>query len=328
MDINKITIKKIAAFTIIYVVWGTTYLAIRFAIETIPPFLMAGFRFTLAGLLIFTWSYFRFSEKPTLSDWKKLVIPAILMFVLGNGLVTWTEQFIPSGLAALIIAMLPIWMVILNWLFFKCKQLDPITIIGIVIGLTGVIFLTSIGDAILINQSNHQGSIFAGIIILTFASISWATGSLYIKKIKTSVSMEFSIGMQVLMGGIVLIFIGLLHGEWTKVSITEISLISFFSLGYLIFLGTIIAYYAYIWLLHNSSPVKVGTFAFFNPLIAVFAGWIIVNEPLTLQMVLGMICILISILLVNRPKFQKKSLSFFHSIQYKIKNNRRKNHDC
>jgi len=131
--------------------------------------------------------------------------------------------------------------------------------------------------------------------------------------------MEFSISMQVLIGGIVLIFIGLLHGEWTKISITEISLVSFFSLGYLVFLGTIIAYYAYIWLLHNSSPVKVGTFAFFNPLIAVIAGWLIVNEPLTLQMVLGMICILISILLVIRPKFHRKNLSFLDSLLIKIK---------
>lgn len=295
-------IKIIAAFGIIYFVWGTTYLAIRLAIDTIPPFLMAGVRFTIAGILLYAWCTWRYDRKPGLADWGKAAIPGILMFVGGNGLLTWSETFIPSGLAALIIATVSIWMVVLDWVFFSKKRPDKLTLTGIAIGLTGVALLTGVGDEVLING----GSVIVGIFVLTFASLSWAAGSLISRNLKSSTSLQFTISMQILAGGLALILIGSVHGEWTRVSLQTISFQSFFALSYLILLGTLLAYSAYLWLLRVSTPAKVSTYAFFNPLIAVFLGWLLLDEPLTLQTITGAFLILVSLLLVNQLKFQMK----------------------
>jgi drug/metabolite transporter (DMT)-like permease len=295
-------IRIIAAFGIIYFVWGTTYLAIRLAIDTIPPFLMAGIRFTIAGILLFGWSYWRFDKKPGLSDWGKAAIPGILMFVGGNGLLTWSETFLPSGLAALIIATVSIWMVVLDWFFFSKKRPDKLTLSGIAIGLAGVALLTGVGDEVLING----GSVILGILVLTFASMSWAAGSLVSRNLKSATSLQFTISMQILAGGLALLVVGSLQGEWAQVSFQAISLQSFFALSYLILLGTLLAYSAYLWLLRVSTPAKVSTYAFFNPLIAVFLGSILLDEPVTLETIIGALCILVSLLLVNQLKFRKK----------------------
>ena len=295
-------IKVIAAFGIIYFVWGTTYLAIRLAIDTIPPFLMAGIRFTLAGILLYGWSYWRFDKKPGLSDWGKASIPGILMFVGGNGILTWSETFIPSGLAALIIATVSIWMVVLDWLFFSRKRPDKLTLSGIAIGLAGVALLTGVGDEVLING----GSIIMGILVLTFASMSWAAGSLVARNLKSKISLQFIISIQMLSGGLALLMIGSLQGEWTQVSLQIISLQSFLALSYLVLLGTLLAYSAYLWLMRVSTPAKVSTYAFFNPLIAVFLGWILLNEPITLKTIIAASFILASLLLVNKIGFNKK----------------------
>ncbi len=301
LDLN---FKIILAFATIYFVWGTTYLAIRLAIETIPPFLMAGIRFSVAGLLLFSWCYFNTEKKPTMSDWGKASVPGILMFVGGNGSLTWSEQFIPSGLASLVIASVPVWLVILNWLFVDKKRPETFTIIGIILGLTGVAFLFGIDNTVLIDVSNHEYSVKAGLFILTFASISWAAGSLIARKAKTSVSLPFTISMQIISGGFVLILIGSISGEWTQLSVENISLLSVISMLYLIFFGALVAYSAYVWLLRESTPAKVGTYAFFNPLVAVLLGWLYLNETLTIETLLGAALILFSILLVNRPKFK------------------------
>ena len=295
-------IKIIAAFGIIYFVWGTTYLAIRLAINTIPPFLMAGIRFTLAGILLYGWSYWRFDKKPGLSDWGKAAIPGILMFVGGNGVLTWSETFIPSGLAALIIATVSIWMVVLDWLFFSRKRPDKLTLSGIAIGVAGVALLTGVGDEVLING----GSIIVGILVLTLASMSWAAGSLVSRNIKSTASLQFTISMQILIGGLALILIGSAKGEWPQVSLQTISLQSILALSYLILLGTLLAYSAYLWLLRVSTPAKVSTYAFFNPLIAVFLGWLLLDEPLTLETIVGAILILGSLFFVNQLRFKKK----------------------
>jgi drug/metabolite transporter (DMT)-like permease len=295
-------IRIIAAFGIIYFVWGTTYLAIRLAIDTIPPFLMAGIRFTIAGILLFGWSYWRFDKKPGLSDWGKAAIPGILMFVGGNGLLTWSETFLPSGLAALIVATVSIWMVVLDWFFFSKKRPDKLTLSGIAIGLAGVALLTGVGDEVLING----GSVILGILVLTFASMSWAAGSLVSRNLKSATSLQFTISMQILAGGLALLVVGSLQGEWAQVSFQAISLQSFFALSYLILLGTLLAYSAYLWLLRVSTPAKVSTYAFFNPLIAVFLGSILLDEPVTLETIIGALFILVSLLLVNQLKFWKK----------------------
>jgi len=300
------TMTMLFAFSAIYIIWGTTYLAIRLAIDTIPPFFMAGLRFTTAGLLFYSWCYWRFDKKPDINDWKKAAIPAIFMFVLGNGTLTWSEQFIPSGLAALILATLPIWMVLIDWIFAKGKRPDILTILGIALGLTGVALLTGIDESILIRPSEQGISVISGIFILVFAAISWATGSLYARYTKSSLSLQFTISMQIIVGGFVLITISLFQGEWSRIQLQNISFISLMSMGYLVFFGTLLAYSAYIWLLRVSTPAKVGTYAFFNPLIAVLLGWLLVDEPITSHTLVGASFILISLLLVNQQRLNRK----------------------
>ncbi len=299
-------LKKLLAFTIIYFVWGITYLAIRLAIDTIPPFLMAGIRFTIAGLLFYTWCYFRFDKKPGLKDWGNASIPGILMFVFGNGSLTWSEQFIPSGLAALIIATISIWMVLLDWLIYKGKRPDKLTLAGISLGVAGVALLSMVDDNILLDSYENSASVIGGIALLIFAAISWAAGSVYSRHVKSDVSLQFIISMQILVGGIVLILIGSFWGEWSEFSVQNISFLSYMALIYLIVFGSLLAYSAYIWLLRVSTPAKVGTYAFFNPLVAVFLGWLLLKEPVTLQTLLAAGCILMSILLVNRPKWRNR----------------------
>ena len=205
---SKPAFRKFAAFAIIYLVWGSTYMAIRLAIDTIPPFLMAGSRFMIAGSIFLIWCYWRFDNRPSLKDWVQAAIPGILLFVFGNGSLTWAEQYIPSGLAALIIATLSLWMVLLEWLIYKGKRPDIFTIIGIFLGLGGVALLSTIGDEVLLPQSGQMVTVTLGIIILALAAASWASGSLYSRHIKSDLPLAFNISMQILVGGIVLIFIG------------------------------------------------------------------------------------------------------------------------
>jgi drug/metabolite transporter (DMT)-like permease len=302
---DRTRIKVIAAFGIIYFVWGTTYLAIRLAIDTIPPFLMAGIRFTTAGILLYAWCYWRYEKKPVFIDWGKAAIPGVLMFVGGNGILTWSETFLPSGLAALIIATVSIWMVVLDWLFFSKKRPDKLTLLGIAMGLVGVALLTGVGDEVLING----GSVILGILVLTFASMSWAAGSLISRNLKSTTSLQFTISMQILAGGMALILMGSVQGEWTAVSLPAISFQSLLALSYLILPGTLLGYSAYLWLMRVSTPAKVSTYAFFNPLIAIFLGWMLVDEPLTMETIIGAFFILVSLLMVNQLRFKKKQVT-------------------
>lgn len=313
-NLNNTSYKKILAFAMIYLIWGTTYLFIRLAIDTIPPFMMAGLRLVIAGILFYSWCYWRFEKKPGTRDWGNASIPGILMFVGGNGVLTWSEQFIPSGLAALMIATVPIWMVLIDWLSGKGERPDKWTISGILLGLTGVAFLFSVDESILVSTADESWSVIFGILMLLFAAISWASGSLYSRHIKSTVSLQFTISIQILVGGIALLLLSLIQNEWSDMSIRHISTLSLFSVIYLIIFGTLLAYSAYIWLLRVSTPAKVGTYAFFNPLVAVVLGWLLLNESMTLHTIIGAVCILTSILLTNKLRFKlfaKTSISSF-----------------
>jgi len=299
--------RKIIAFATIYLVWGSTYMAIRLAIDTIPPFLMAGSRFTIAGLIFFGWCYWHFDERPSLKDWANAAVPGVLLFVFGNGSLTWAEQYIPSGLAALIIATLSLWMILFEWLIYHGKRPDRFTISGILLGLGGVALLSTVGDEVLLPSGGSTVTVTLGIIILAFAAASWAAGSLYSRHVKSDIPLQFTISMQILVGGLVLLVVATIQNEWTEFSFEKITLLSHLAMVYLVFFGSLIAYSAYIWLMRVSTPAKVGTYAFFNPLVAVLLGWLLLDEPLTVQTLVAAACILISILLVNRSIFKIKS---------------------
>jgi drug/metabolite transporter (DMT)-like permease len=296
-------LKVISSFAVIYFVWGSTYLGIRLAIDTIPPFTMAGARFIIAGILFYSWCALRGKKRPGFDDWKRAAVMGILMVCFGNGLVTWSEQIIPSGFAALIVATVPIWMVIIDSALCARNRPDKLTIAGIGLGLGGVALLSGVDKDILVSPTGHGGSVILGLSVLTIASISWAAGSVYARRIDTTTSLPYMIGMQTTVGGLALVLMGISQGEWARFSLEKISFVSLSALFYLIAFGTILAYTAYVWLLKVSTPAKVGTYAYFNPLVAMFLGATLVDEPVTPLMLVGTGCILLSLLLINQPKF-------------------------
>jgi len=310
-------IKMIAAFSAIYLIWGSTYLAIRIAIDSIPPFLMSGTRFVIAGLIFWGWCSWHKCEKPGFADWKRSGIVGLLLVGGGNGALVWSEQYLPSGLASLVLAMIPVWMVLLSWIITPNNRPDKRTIIAIGLGLSGVVFLSGMDNEILLTSGQNDTSLLFSVLILSSGGLSWAVGSIFSKHRKSTVSLPYTLGMQMLIGGAALITTGLANGEWSQFSPNKITFLSTFSLIYLIIFGTLIAYGSYVWLLDQSTPAKVGSYAFFNPLIAVFLGWLLIDEPVTPRMLIGACGILLSVLLVNsRSKFnliQKFNFSFLKS---------------
>ncbi|UCH64442.1 MAG: EamA family transporter [Ignavibacterium sp.] len=312
---GKVTdnIKITAAFAAIYIVWGTTFLAIRFALETIPPFMMAGLRFTIAGLLLFAWCYYRYSVSITLSDLKLPVITGLLMIFVGHGSLAWAEQYISSGFAALLCSAIPVWMVLMGWMQSRSDRPDKFTVVGILLGITGVALLSVTGEEFSISTTAGSGTVITSIIFLVGSGLFWAFGSVKSRNFNKDVPLLYSVSIQILAGGVALLLLGFIRGEIAATSVISISFVSLTSLVYLIFLGTLVGYSSYVWLLKVSSPAKVGTYAFFNPLIAVFLGWIIADEPITSIMIFGAAAILVSVLLINKPfangKVFKASLS-------------------
>jgi drug/metabolite transporter (DMT)-like permease len=310
-----VDIKKIAAFIVIYFVWGSTYLAIRLAIETVPPFIMMGTRFFIAGIIIYSWCYYRSKIKPDKTDWKRACVTGLFMIFCGYACLVWAQQYISSGLAAVLVATLPIWMVILDWIQTKNGHPNKFTLIGICIGITGVALLYGIDKEVLIRPARFDGLVILSSVAITVGSIMWAAGSIYIKGIKTSISVIYFAGLQLLIGGFLLIIFGLLQGEWQLISFVKISLLSIISLCYLIVMGSLVAYSSYIWLLKVSTPTKVGTYAFFNPLIAVILGCILLNEPITIRMAIGSFFILISIFFITQPEVINRSYSMTRNLK-------------
>ncbi len=304
---NSLRLKIIGAFVVIYFVWGSTYLAIRLAIETIPPFLMMGIRFTIAGILLYGWCYYRSKRKPDINDWKKACITGLLMIFCGYACVAWAQQFITSGLTAVLLATLPIWMVLLDWVLYSNNRPGNFTLTGISLGIVGVGLLFGMDENVLINTANINGLVILSSLALTFGGMLWAAGSIYIRNIKTSVPIHFFAGMQLLVGGSLLILFGLSQGEWSQISLEKTSTISIIALSYLIIMGSLVAYSSYIWLLKVSEPAKVGTYTFFNPLIAVILGYIVLDEQITTRMAIGAISILVSLLFVNQPQVLNRS---------------------
>lgn len=261
------------AFAAVYVIWGSTYLAIRFAIETLPPFLMVGTRFLAAGGIMYIWLRARGAAPPKAAHWRSAAIIGILMPVLGTGVVVWAEQRVPSGIAALLVAIEPLWIVLLQWWRRGGKRPNGWVAAGVTLGLAGLWLLVNPGG------DTKQGNLFAeGMLLL--AALSWATGSLYSKRAQYPKSRALGTGMEMIVAGAVLITLGLVTGEAGHFVIRATSAKSWMSLLYLTTFGSIIAYTAYVWLLKAVSPTLVSTYAFVNPVVAVFLGWAFASEPL------------------------------------------------
>lgn len=280
-------VRLVAAFAAVYLIWGGTYLAIRFAIESMPPFLMAATRFLVAGSLLYGWMRVRGEARPTRGQWKAAALVGALLFLGGNGGVTWAEQHIPSSLAASLIATVPMWIVLLDWLRPGGVRPGAQVIMGLLVGFVGVVLLVGPRGGGAHEQVNPLG---AAAVLL--AALFWASGSLASRGAGLPSSALLSSGMQMLIGGALLLAAGTVTGEWARFDVGAITPRSWLALLYLIFLGAMVAFGAYAWLLRVSTPARVATYAYVNPVIAVFLGWSLGNEPLTAQTLVAAACII------------------------------------
>ncbi len=291
--------RVLAAYAIVYVIWGSTYLAISLAITTLPPFLMAGARFLVAGLILYVWTRARGAARPTIAHWKAATIIGAFLLLIGNGAVVWAEQFVPSGITALLIATVPLWMSLLGWLGPERRRPNLRIAVGLLIGLLGIIVL--VGPGALLGQSGTVDLVGSGVIIL--GALSWAVGSLYARRAVTPPSPQLGTAMQMFAGGLLLVVLGLVTGEGRGLDPSAMSATSVSALLYLIVFGSLIGFSAYIWLLRVEPPTRVSTYAYVNPVVAVALGWLIASEPLSAQTLLAAAIIVGAVvLIVSAPR--------------------------
>lgn len=288
----------ILAFAAVYILWGSTYLAIRYAIETLPPLLMASTRFLISGAILFVIARLSSDyERPTAKHWRTSFIVGTLLLLGGNGGVVLAEKYVSSSVAALLVASEPFWVVLLSWLWLKNQRPNSRMVLGLIIGFIGVAMLIG-GNLQSISNGNTATGIFA-MALLMLATLSWAVGSLYGLKAPVPRSAILTAGMQMLAGGAVLGVVGTLRGEASNFTFSQVSVASLWGLAYLIVFGAIIGYTAYSWLLKNAKPELVATYAYVNPLIAVLLGWFIAGETLTTPMLVGAGIIVGSVVLIT-----------------------------
>lgn len=286
----------VLSFAAVYVIWGSTYLAIRLAIETLPPFLMAATRFMTAGAILFAWAVFNGQQlRPALSQWPRAFIIGGLLLLCGNGGVTWAEKYIASGFAALLVATEPLWVVILNW-GLTHRRPNAKVLLGVFIGLAGVSLLVSDG----LSQGVYGlrlSLIGAGVVVL--AGFAWAAGSVYSNRRPIRATTSMASGMQMLAGGSLLLLLALVAGDFKRLNLDNASWVSIGAFSYLTLFGSLVAFTAYSWLLNNVTTARAATYAYVNPVVAVLLGWLIANEPLTSKMILAAAIIVGSVVLIT-----------------------------
>ncbi len=284
----------VAAFAAIYLIWGSTYLAIRFAIETIPPYLMGSIRFLLAGGILYVVLRSRGVRPPSRQQWRAALIVGGLLLFGGNGGVMVAEQFVPSSLAALIVATVPLCMVLLNWKWGDRLRPGAGTAIGLGLGLLGISLIAAPGA-----QANGGTINPIGLTILVLASLSWSIGSLYSRRAHLPANALLSTAMEMLTGGALMLVAALLLGQEGQVHLDHISLLSLASLAYLVVFGSLIGFTAYVWLLKVSTPARVSTYAFVNPVVAVFLGVIFAGEELSPRVLIAAALIILAVVLIT-----------------------------
>jgi drug/metabolite transporter (DMT)-like permease len=288
------------AFAIIYLVWGSTFLAIRIGVAEVPPFLLASMRFVVAGLVLFLWTLARKERLPTLRQWLSAILLSILIFVCDYGLLFWAEQKVPSGIAAVLLATIPVFMALSEIIFLRTQKLTVRLAVALLIGIAGV--------AVLMSRSFNLGGApvdRAGAAALMFASVTWSIASILTRKLPLPESKVMSSGAQMLSGGIFLAVAAAAFGEFRNFHPAAVSRAAWLSLLYLIVAGSIIGFTAYIWLIHHESPTKVGTYAYVNPVVAVLVGYFFGGESFGERVILGTLFILVSVILITTSPSKK-----------------------
>lgn len=283
-----------AAMVAVYIFWGSTYLAISYAIQSIPPFLMASARFIIAGGLLFVWRLFSGDRLPTRLHWRSAAIVGVFLLLGGNGGVVWAEQRVVSGIAALMVGATPLWMVLIDWLRGRFRP-RPITMLGVLIGFAGIAVLVSPAQL-----TGLAGGIDPlGTVALLIATLSWAWGSLYSRSAPLSESPLMNTAMEMLTGGLALGLAGSLTGEWARLNLSAVTTPSLLGLAYLIVFGSLVGFTAYTWLLRVAPTTLVSTYAYVNPVVAILVGNLIAQEPLTPRVLLATAIIVSAVALIT-----------------------------
>jgi drug/metabolite transporter (DMT)-like permease len=297
---HRPTWKTLLAFAIIYFVWGSTFLAIRVGVREVPPFLLAAMRFSVAGLILCVWTAARGERGPRGREWASAFVLGTLIFVLDYGLLFWAEQRVPSGIAAVMLAMIPVFMALSEIIFLRTQRLTLRLGVALLIGLAGV--------AVLMSRSLNLGGApidRSGATALIIASITWSIASIFTRKVPLPPSKMMSSGVQMLVGGILLVVVAGALGEFRNFHPASVSRGVWFALLYLIVAGSIIGFTAYVWLIHHESPTKVGTYAYVNPVVAVLVGYFLGGEEIGLRAILGTAFVLVSVVVITTTRQTK-----------------------
>lgn len=262
----------VLAFAAVYLIWGSSYFAILIGIETLPPFTLAAVRFLAAGLILYAFARARGVPRPSLRQWREATIIGTLLLCGGNGLVCWSETHIPSGSAALFIALVPVFMVLLDVYWARKSRLDPLTVAGVAAGFLGILLLVSAGNG----ESSHHH--LGGAAALTFAALFWSIGSIRARSVDLPRSTVLTNSMEMIGGSVALVLVALTVGEAEQIHLDAVSSRSIWALSYLVVFGSIIALTAYAWLLKNVSVASASTYAFVNPVVALALGWFGADE--------------------------------------------------
>jgi drug/metabolite transporter (DMT)-like permease len=291
------------ALLALYIVWGSTYLAIRFAVETLPPFLMAGTRFLISGAILFTWRRAAGDAMPTKRQWRSTAIVGIFLLLGGNGLVSFAEQYVPSGITALIIGSIPMWLVMIEAMRPGGVKPNWLAILGLLIGFGGIFLL--IGPAELTGAGHTFNAL--GIGTLFVAAFLWSIGSIYSRSADMPQSSLMATAAEMLTGSLAIFLVSGLTGEWRGFDFANVSTSSWLGLLYLIAVGSLIGFVSYIWLLQNAPVSLVATYAYVNPLVAMFLGAWLANEMLNARILVSGLVIIGSVVLINQTKSKPRA---------------------
>ncbi len=285
----------VLAFTALYFIWGSTYLAIQIATETMPPLIMLGFRFGVAGIIMLIWLGMRGNTMPTLAQWRSALVVGTLMLCLGTGSVALAMQYIPSGLTALLLTTVPLWMVLIDWIWNSGPRPSIIFFLGFLIGLAGVFLLI---DPQTFSEGLHVDAI--AMLGVLGGAICWSAGSLKGRSCNLPTDPFVSTAIQMASGGVALVLAGLAIGEDLVISLELFSARSVMAWTYLLIFGSFIAFSAYIWLMRNTTPARVSTYAYVNPVVALYLGWAFANEEITSRILLASMLLVSAVVIVIR----------------------------
>jgi drug/metabolite transporter (DMT)-like permease len=294
------TWKTLLAFSIIYFVWGSTFLAIRVGVREVPPLLLASMRFFIAGVVLFGWLRLKGTPSPLRREWASASVLAVCIFVVDYGLLFWAEQRVPSGIAAVMLATIPAFMALSEILFLRSQRLTLRLAFALLVGIGGV--------SVLVSRSLAFGEVPIdprGAVALVVAAMSWSVASALTRKLPLPASKAMSSGAQMLMGGILLAFAAAIFREFRGFHIQAVSRGAWFALAYLIVAGSIVGFTAYVWLIHHESPTKVGTYAYVNPVVAVIVGYFLGGETVGPRTLLGTLLVLVSVIVITTTRATK-----------------------